>query len=212
MPHSDQQTVFLVDDDQLLRQAMARSLKNESFLVESFESAKAFLERSETGCAGCLILDFSMPGMNGLELQQELVSRGITIPIIFITGHGGVPQTVQAVKAGAIDFLEKPFQQKILLDRIAEAFEEDRRRREAGQENSAIQQRFTSLTEREHEVLQLLISDSSGLSSKQVARILDISPRTVDHHRARIMDKTQARSIAELVTLAQQVELKTTKQ
>lgn len=197
-----QQTVFLVDDDQSIRRSVTRALDKRGLKVESFESSEIFLKLYDPDQRGCLLLDLSMPGMDGLELQRELVNRGADIPIIFVTGHGGVPESVQALKAGAIDFLEKPFLQDVLLERIHEAFTEDERRRAFAETANKIKARFEMLTKREHDVARLLISGSATLSSKQVAKALDISPRTVDHHRARVMEKTQARSVAELVNLA----------
>lgn len=205
--NTEKQTIFLVDDDPSIRKAMTRALESRGYAIESFESAEVFLEQYDPTRSGCLVLDLSMPGMDGLELQQALIKRGSSIPIIFITGHGSVPQSVIALKSGAIDFLEKPFKQEVLLERVEEAFVEDRRMRDQGQETSAAKGRVALLTNRELEVMRLLVSDPSNLSSKQVARELKISPRTVDHHRARVMEKMQARSITELTSLAERAGL-----
>jgi len=170
------QTVFLVDDDAAVRKSMQRALHERGYTVVVFESAERFLEAYDPIEHGCLVLDLAMPGMDGLDLQQTLIRRGISIPIIFITGHGSVPQSVLALKAGAIDFLEKPFKQDALIERIHEAFQEDLRMRAEGQETSAIKGRMATLTNRELEVMHLLVNDLSQPSSKQIARELHISP------------------------------------
>lgn len=169
--------------------------------VEPFDSATAFLEAFSPDMDGCLLLDLSMPGMTGLELQEKLAESAVDIPIIFITGDGTIPQTVQAIKAGAIDFLEKPFDMRKLLSRIDEAFTVSAMRRAEGEYRSSIRDRFDALTDRERDVMRLLIADPAS-SSKTIAATLGISHRTVDHHRASIMSKTQSRSVAELARLA----------
>jgi len=194
-----QQTVFLVDDDPAIRRSLSYALQKRGFTVDAYASGQAFLDSYQPEKAGCLILDLSMPGMNGLELQEHLIERDSRLPIIFITGHGSIPQSVHALKAGAVDFLEKPFRQEILLARIDDAFAEDRRRRQAFQERCDIAQRIDRLTEREKEIMQLLVSRTANHSSKDLARELDISNRTVDHHRARVMEKMEARSLPELI-------------
>ena len=196
-------TVFLVDDDSGVRSLLVASLEHHGLRVRAFDCAAAFLEAYSQEQAGCLVLDLSMPGMNGLELQQELIHRKLSIPIIFITGHADIPQTVRALKAGAVDFLEKPFRQEVLLERIDEAFSKDQKIRAEKSRDLSNQSRFARLTDREIEVLRLLVSGTASLSNKVVARKLDISHRTVDHHRARIMEKTGAHSITELARLAQ---------
>lgn len=195
-------TLFLVDDDPSVLKSLGRALSNRGINVEVFDSALAFIDKYEVDQPGCLVLDLSMPGINGLELQAELNSRSVLIPVIFITGHGDIPQSVQALKAGAVDFLEKPLRMEILLQRIEVAFEQDRNQRMAKREEKSIQTRFTRLTAREIQVMQLLVSGAANRSSKEIARELDISHRTVDQHRARVMEKTQARSVSELVELA----------
>ncbi len=180
---------------------MTSFLSQKGIEVEPFDSATAFLEAYSADMDGCLLLDLSMPGMTGLELQQELVKSAAGIPIIFITGDGKIPQSVQAIKAGAIDFLEKPFDMDTLLSRIDEAFAESAIRRAEDEYRSSIRARFDTLTERERDVMRLLIADPAA-SSKTIAATLGISHRTVDHHRARIMAKTQSRSVAELARLA----------
>ena len=191
--------VYLVDDDANIRTSLSRALGLRGYEVRSFASAQVFLEAFDASASGCLILDYGMPGMNGLQLQQHLVDAGVSIPIIFITGHGGVPETVQAMKMGAVDFLEKPFKQSILIDRIDAAFEASEKRREADMQTAKTRSRFDSLTEREQEIALIMVTNPAQNSSKEVARQLDISPRTVDHHRARILDKMAVHSVAELV-------------
>ncbi len=202
-----QQTVFLVDDDAAIRRSLSYALLKRGFAVEAYASGQAFLEGYDPEKYGCLLLDLSMPGMNGLELQRHLIEREIRLPIIFITGHGSIPESVHALKAGAVDFLEKPFRQEILLERLEVAFAEDRRRRQATSERDIIVERITRLTEREKEIMQLLVSRPANHSSKQLARELNISNRTIDHHRARVMEKMEARSLPELVSILAKFEL-----
>lgn len=194
-----QSTVFLVDDDEAIRSTLSRALTKRGFVVRTFETAQGFLDEYCPEEPGCLVLDYGMPGLNGLELQTHLVDHDINIPIIFISGHGGIPETVQAMKAGAVDFLEKPFRQHVLVDCITTAFETDLNTRAAQQEVDATRQKFASLTTREQEVAQFMIDNPSNTASKEIGRALDISPRTVDHHRARILEKMGTKSVAELV-------------
>lgn len=196
---TDGPCVYLVDDDSNIRTSLSRALGLRGYKVESFASAQVFLEAFDESSSGCLILDYGMPGMDGLQLQRHLKDAGISIPIIFITGHGGVPETVQAMKMGAVDFLEKPFKQSILIERIDAAFEANEKRREADLQTAKTRARFDSLTEREQEIALIMVTNPAQNSSKEVARQLDISPRTVDHHRARILDKMAVHSVAELV-------------
>ena len=194
--------VFLVDDEEEVRTTLARALSNRGYQVASFESAAAFLASYAPSQPGCLVLDYGLPDLNGLELQQELTEKEILIPIIFITGHGGIPESVQAIKGGAVDFLEKPFRQKVLIACIEKAFELDRTNRRALEDRQATEEKFSSLTEREKEIANMMISEPSNTSSKEIGRKLDISPRTVDHHRARILEKLHIKSVAELIDLA----------
>jgi len=198
--------VYLVDDDPSILKALPRALRQHGLDVEAFSSATEFLE-SYTDKPGCLILDLSMPEMTGLELQAELSARKISIPIIFITGHGGVPESVQALRAGAIDFLEKPFMPETLLQRIDEALAQDHRDRTRFQEREDIRIRFSRLTDRERDVFRMLVESSSVPSSKIMARELDISHRTVEHHRSRILEKTLTASVPELRALVKEVGL-----
>ncbi len=194
--------VFLVDDDEAIRTSLSRALSMRGFEVEAFESADAFLSLYNSDQPGCLVLDYGMPDMNGLELQAKLIETGHAIPIIFITGHGGIAESVQAMKSGAIDFLEKPFRQDVLVERINAAFEIDAATRVESGAVSQARASFEGLTDREREIASLIVSRPADASSKEIARQLDISPRTVDHHRARILEKMNVRSIAELVDLA----------
>lgn len=200
-------TVYLVDDDEDIRVSLARALRTRGYAVEVFASAQDFLDGYEAEQPGCLILDYGMPGMTGLELQKLLVTRGVHIPIIFITGHGGVPESVQAMKLGAVDFLEKPFRQDVLIKQIDAALELDARTRQRRVQTRSAKTLFENLTEREKEIARLLVSNPSNSSSKDVARQLDISPRTVDHHRARVLEKMRVQSVAELVTLSMSAKL-----
>ena len=186
--------------------ALPRALRQHGLDVEPYASALEFLE-SYDDQPGCLVLDLSMPDMTGLELQTELAQRQINIPIIFITGHGGVPESVQALRAGAIDFLEKPFLPETLLQRIEEALEQDHRERARVQEEGEIRSRFARLTDRERDVFRMLVEKSEVPSSKVMARELNISHRTVEHHRSRILEKTQTASIPELRALVKELRL-----
>ncbi|MFD1159875.1 response regulator transcription factor [Roseovarius aestuarii] len=194
--------IFIVDDDDDIRTSLSRALRTRGYSTQVFASAKAFLESYDSEQPGCLLLDYGLPGMSGLALQRVLVQRGHTIPIIFITGHGGVPEAVEAMKFGALDFLEKPFRQDVLIEWIDKALKLDAQARSEGDKSRAIKAQFEKLTEREREIAEFLVSNPSNSSSKDVARHLGISPRTVDHHRARILEKMNIHSVAELVDLA----------
>lgn len=196
-------TVFLVDDDEAIRNSLARALQKRDYRVETFASAADFLLRYDGEAPGCLILDYGMPGMNGLELQAWLARAGHALPIIFITGHGGVPESVQAIKAGALDFLEKPFRQSVLIERIETAFAMVAEHHAARAGTERLKAKFDRLTSREMEIVSHMVSNPSETSSKEVGARLGISPRTVDHHRARILEKLQIRSVAELISMAQ---------
>ena len=197
-----QSTVFLVDDDPKIRTTLSRALMKRDFNVLTFENAADFLEAYDASQPGCLVLDYGLPEMNGLELQVVLSHKQITIPIIFISGHGGVPETVQAMKAGAIDFLEKPFRQHVLVDCITAAFATDMAARKKQIAHVTAQQNFASLTARELEIANFMIENPSNTASKEIGRALSISPRTVDHHRARILNKMNIKSVAELIDLS----------
>jgi two-component system response regulator FixJ len=199
---SSEPCVFIVDDDEDIRLSLSRALEMRGYVTESFASARDFLEAYDPARAGCLILDYGLPEMSGLELQKLLVSRGHAIPVIFITGHGGVPESVEAMKMGAVDFLEKPFRQDTLVRQIDAALAADRKNRAGSERTRDALEKIGRLTEREREILEFLVSNPSNTSSKDVARHLDISPRTVDHHRARILEKMQVSSVVELLDLS----------
>ncbi|MCB1774206.1 MAG: response regulator transcription factor [Gammaproteobacteria bacterium] len=192
-------TVFVVDDDQAMRNSLKWLIESVGVQVESFASADDFLRQYQAGRSGCLVADVRMPGMSGLDLQDYLVEHNIRIPVVIITGHGDVPMAVRAMKSGAVDFIEKPFNDEVLLDAIrrAIAFEEQQRSHES--ENHLIQQRLASLTPREHEVMQMV---TEGRSNKEIANTLGVSAKTIEAHRARVMEKMQAGSLAELVRMA----------
>lgn len=202
MNSASEPTIFIVDDDEDIRTSLSRALRTRGYETEVFASAQAFLDGYDPQRSGCLILDFGLPEMSGLELQQVLVNQGRSLPIIFITGHGGVPEAVEAMKYGAVDFLEKPFRQDRLIKRIDTALALDAQARQIDDKFRDTKARFDRLTGREREIAQFLVSNPANSSSKDVARHLGISPRTVDHHRARILEKMCVNSVAELVDLA----------
>lgn len=190
--------VYLIDDEFAVRDALALLIKASGWTVKSFDSAQEFLKNYDPDVPGCLILDVKMPVMGGLELQEELIKRNINIPIIFISGNADIPDSAKAFRAGAVDFLEKPFEKSILLERIDEAVQKDIKARRQLLEKASIQDCFNRLTAREKEVLQLIVNSHSN---KEAAKILDVSPRTIDAHRARVMEKMQADNVAALVTM-----------
>lgn len=199
-------TVFIVDDDDDVRIALSRSLGKRGMKVAHFGDSQTFLDEIEEDAAGCLILDYGMPGMDGLELQDHLVRQNSTIPIIFISGHGGIPESVRATKAGAIDFLEKPFDLSVLIERIEAAWDvgvnlraEKARRRELADKRDL-------LTEREEEVLQHILTHPARTSSKEIGAELGISPRTVEIHRGRIQQKVGVKTTIELYELFGQMQ------
>jgi RNA polymerase sigma factor (sigma-70 family) len=196
--------VYLVDDEYAVRDSLALLIESAGLTVRSFASALDFLNDYDPLQPGCLLLDVRMPTMSGLELQVELARREIAIPIIFISGHAGIPDSAKAFRAGAVDFLEKPFDNGLLLERIAEAIKKDFADREQRIEHHKIQNILDHLTAREQEVLSLIVS---GHSNKAMAKILGISNRTVEAHRARIMEKTQANSLAELMAMIAHVDI-----
>jgi two-component system, LuxR family, response regulator FixJ len=196
-------TVFVVDDDAGVRDAVRLLLRSVGLPARTFASAAEFLEEFDPQAPGCIVLDLRMPGMSGRELQKRLLEMGSRIPIIFVTAHGDVPTAVDAVKDGAVDFIQKPFQDQKLLDMINEALDLDRRLREKQREREAVEARAATLTPREREVMALV---ASGKLNKNVARELGISQRTVEIHRARVMEKMQARSVPELVQMILKLE------
>jgi len=195
-------TVFIVDDDTSVRTALKRLIKSLGFKVETFDSAQAFLKYGPHDGPACLILDIRMPGMSGIELQEQLTYTGLGMPIIFITGHGNIPMSVKAMKAGAVDFIEKPFEDQKLIDAINIAIKKNMKFRKEQAEIKDLQQRVDSLTPREHEVFILVVS---GMLNKQIAFDLGMSEKTVKVHRARVMGKMKAKSLADLVRMAEKV-------
>jgi FixJ family two-component response regulator len=198
--------VYVVDDDPSVRVAMERLLKSVGLTVKTFASAREFLDQATPEWSGCLIVDLRMPGMGGLDLQDQLSARQVSLPVIFLTGYGTVPASVRAMKAGAVDFLEKPVDDQKLLDAVHEALERDREVRLNQAEMQALQQRLAILTPREYEVFTFIIS---GRLNKQAAAALGTTEKTIKVHRARIMEKLQCASLAELVRLAEKAGIKT---
>lgn len=199
-------TVFVVDDDPDVRSALSRAITTRGLTVETFETAEAFLNAYDATRPGCLILDYGLPGMSGIDLQARVVEREYDLPVIFITGHGGVSEAVRAMRGGAIDFLEKPFRQSTLMARIQDATTAARQMQEARARREYLAALFDRLTPREREIVQHMLDTPSETSSKEIGRQLDISPRTVDHHRARILDKLEINSVAEIFGLAAQLQ------
>jgi two-component system, LuxR family, response regulator FixJ len=191
--------VYLVDDDFSVRDSLSMLIETTGQAVRCFESADDFLNNFDPDQAGCLILDVRMPSMTGLELQEELVRRDFAIPIIFISGHADVPDSSKAFRAGAVDYMEKPFDSEKLLNRMEEAIQKDLSTRVHNAEIRKLKKRLRQLTPREHEVYILVVK---GLSNKEAARQLNVSYRTVDVHRAKIMEKMEAEDLAELTVMA----------
>jgi FixJ family two-component response regulator len=196
-------TIYVVDDDPSVRDSMELMLKSVGFDVKTFGSAQDFLEAKLQEDLGCLVLDVRMPGMSGLELQEKLVSAKTPLPVIFITGHGTVPISVRAMKAGAVDFLQKPFEEQDLLDAINRAVARQREKKSKKDQSKELQLRLTALTTREYEVFSLLVT---GMANKEIAFELGTSERTIKAHRARIMEKMNAGSLADLVRFAEQLK------
>ncbi len=192
-------TVFVVDDDAHVRKSLCWLLGSIGLEVESYASAQEFMEDFEPDRPGCLILDLRMPGMSGLQLQHQLAELGAAIPIIIISAYGDVPAAVQAMKAGAVDFIEKPFSDHLLLERVHQAVERDAQYRRHRSRRVGVELRIAALTRREREVMDLVVS---GKATKQIARQLGISHKTVEVHRGRVMQKMAVESLAELVHLA----------
>ncbi len=195
-------TIFIVDDDPSVRRSLVRLVQSYGRQVREFPSAEAFLQQHDPGQPGCLVLDLSMPGLDGLSLQRELDAARISLPIIFITGHGTIPSSVQAMKAGAIDFLTKPVGQDALMRAIDAALEKDRLARQNYAEISGIEARLATLTPREREVLAYVVA---GKVNKQIAASLGTVEKTIKVHRSRLMQKLGITSVAQLVKLAGRV-------
>jgi FixJ family two-component response regulator len=194
--------VYVVDDDAAARAAIQSLLHSVGLRAETFGSAQEFLAIRRADAPACLVLDVRLPGVSGLDFQRELATRGVTLPIIFITGHGDIPTSVEAMKAGAMEFLTKPFRGQVLLDAIHKAIERDRAARLEESKTAELRQRLATLTAREREVMQLVIT---GLLNKQIAAELGASERTVKIHRGQVMRKMQADSLPDLVRMAEKL-------
>jgi len=201
--NSDSPVVFVVDDDEAVRDSLQMLLESVDLRCETYASATEFLDGHNPDQHSCLVADIRMPGMSGLDLQEELNKRASTIPILFITGHGDVPMAVDAMKSGALDFIQKPFRDQDLLDRIHQALERDQEHREDNQAVADIRDRMARLTAREREVMERVVK---GQANKVIALDLGVSQRTVEIHRARVMQKMRARSLAELVRMTGRIE------
>lgn len=200
--HPDQApTAYVVDDDESIRTLWRWLMESNGIAVKTFATAAEFIESYLSGGAGCLVLDLKLPGMSGLELQEYLNGKGIEIPIVFVTGHGDVPAAVSALKGGAVDFIQKPFSHREVLAIIAKAFQRDAELRDKRARQSRVAGLLATLTEREREVLQRIIG---GKPNKIIASELDISVKTVEFHRAKVMEKAGVDSVAELVQVAMQ--------
>ena len=195
--------VFVVDDDPSVRSSLKFLLSSVGLQVESFDSAETFLQRKPPDAPSCLVLDVRLRGLSGLDFQRELAARNIRIPIVFVTGHGDIPMSVRAMKAGAIEFLTKPYRDQDLLDAVRIALEQDRARREQERDLTDLQQRFDSLTPREQEVISMVVS---GMLNKQIAGELGTAENTVKVHRSRAMEKMNAQSFADLVRMIEKLK------
>ena len=200
----DRPAVFVIDDDPSMRRSLDTLLRSVALDVRVFSSTQEFMHAKRTEAPGCLVLDVRLPGMSGLTFQQELAKAGVALPIIFISGHGDVAMTVRAMKAGAAEFLTKPFEDQVLLDAIHAAIERDRARRRDAAGVADLKARYRALTEREREVMQLVVT---GRANKQIAAELSLSLVTVKVHRGQVMHKMQARSVVELVRMADRLGL-----
>ncbi len=204
-PSSPSPTVFVIDDDASVRKSLSRLLRSAGYTAETFSSAEEFLRREHYEGVGCILLDVRMPGLSGMDLQEELNKADYHMPIVFITGHGDIPMSVEAMKKGAVDFLTKPFDDEQLLQAIENAIGKDREARAAYLEAHDIRQRIELLTPREKEILSFVVT---GMLNKQIALKLDIAEKTVKVHRGRVMEKLGADSVAELVRLAEKAGIK----
>lgn len=197
------QSVFVVEDDEAVRDSLALLLKSEGLTVQTFNSGNAFLESWNEAMAGCIVLDIRMPGMDGMAVQKELNERRSTLPIIFVTGHGDVPLAVEAMRHGAVDFVEKPYREGALLDKVKAALAQDAEQRELLGKQQLILDRVRSMTPREREIMERMIA---GQANKVIAIELEISQRTVEIHRSRVMHKMGTHSLAQLVRMVMAVK------
>ena len=201
------QVVFVIDDDASMRNAVSRLLNAVGLTVQTFASAREFLAGRLPDVPGCAVLDVRLPGLSGLDLQREMVERGIHIPVIFITGHGDIPMSVQAMKAGAVEFLTKPFRDQDLLDAVRSGIQLDRQGRKERAELAELRDGLRQLTPREREVMSLVVA---GLLNKQIALRLGTSEKTIKIHRGHVMQKMRADSLADLVRMSQKLGIETT--
>ena len=201
------QIVFVIDDDASMRDAVSRLLNAVGLTVQTFASAREFLAGKLPDVPGCAVLDVRLPGLSGLDLQREMVERGIHIPVIFITGHGDIPMSVQAMKAGAVEFLTKPFRDQDLLDAVRAGIQLDRQERKERAELAELRDGLRQLTPREREVMSLVVA---GLLNKQIALRLGTSEKTIKIHRSHVMQKMRADSLADLVRMSQKLGIETT--
>src|SRR5688572_24402440 len=201
------QLVFVIDDDASMREAISGLLQAIGLTVRTFGSAREFLSTRLPDIPACIVLDVRLPGLSGLDLQREMVERGIHVPVIFITGHGDIPMSVQAMKAGAVEFLTKPFRDQDLLDAVGSGIQVDRKARKERAELAELRGRHQQLTQREREVMSLVVG---GLLNKQIALRLGTSEKTIKIHRSHVMQKMHADSLAELVRMSQKLGIDTT--
>jgi FixJ family two-component response regulator len=204
---AENQIVLVVDDDPTVRKALTYLFQSMELPVKAFATASELLDSKLPDLPSCLVLDIRLPGSSGLEFQEVLAKAGVQIPIVFLTGHGDIPMSVKAMKAGAVDFLTKPFRDQDMLDAVTKALDQDRRRRAGEKSLSDLRQRFETLTQREQEVMALA---ASGLRNKQIAYQLQVEEITVKIHRGRAMKKMEARSFADLVNMAERLGVRRT--
>jgi FixJ family two-component response regulator len=202
MTNSPSQFVFVVDDDASMRDAISRLLKTVGLIVKAFASGGEFLNSKLPDVPACVVLDVRLPGLSGLELQQEMVQRGIHVPVVFITGHGDIPMSVQAMKAGAIEFLTKPFRDQDLIDAVRSGIHRDRKGRDERAQLAELREGLSQLTQREREVLGWVVA---GLLNKQIALRLGASEKTIKIHRSHVMQKMHADSLADLVRMSEKL-------